>query len=311
MINDQQKIALEAFDAKHIGLSKGALSFALIITRKLKSKKFPINADDFRTAQEGQVAGLGGSAIRKILESHGIDRILSDEGGRTSRGNMGRMRAYAETLNALWRNKILNLDEAEKFWIQQVLVYFDSQPFTFKLDPSKSLRFSIRHLLAQAVERQREAKGTMYAGAVMQHLVGAKLDLIGEGKIEHHGFSVADAPSNRSGDFLIGDVAIHVTTAPTDALLRKCQSNLESGLRPIIVTTEDGIGGAKALAKQASLEDRIDVIEIEQFLATNLYEHSKFGRDARTVTVQDLIERYNNIVAKCERDPSLRIEFEP
>lgn len=150
----------------------------------------------------------------------------------------------------------------------------------------------------------------MHAGAVMQHLVGAKLDVIAKGQVDHHGFSVADAPSNRSGDFLIGDVAIHVTTAPGEALIRKCQGNLTSGLRPLIVTTEDGVGGAKALSKQAAVEDRLDVIEIEQFIATNVYEWSVFDRDARPATIKTIIERYNVIVADCESDPSLRIEFE-
>lgn len=309
-MDPRQQAALEAFDAEHIGLSKGSLSFALIITRKIKSKEFPIDADDFRTVNEGQVAGLGGSAVRKILKDHGIERILSDEGGRTSRGNMGRMRAYADVLNSLWRQGALDLDAAERFWVERVNTYFDAQPFTFKLDPSKSLRFCVRHLLAQGVARQREIKGTMYAGAIMQHLVGSKLDLVTEGKVDHNGFSVADAPSNRSGDFLIGDVAVHVTTAPTEALIRKCQGNLESGLRPLIITTEDGLGGAKALAKQAALEDRIDVMEIEQFVAANVYERSGFARDARPTIVQEIISRYNKIIADCESDPSLRIEFE-
>src|SRR4051812_9632093 len=223
---------------------------------------------------------------------------------------MGRMRAYADVLNALSRQNALDLEEAERFWVERVKAYFDSQPFTFKLDPSKSLRFCVRHLLAQGAARQRETKGTMYAGAIMQHLVGAKLNLITEGKVDHYGFSVADAPSNRSGDFLIGDVAIHVTTVPTEALVRKCQGNLEGGLRPLIVTTEDGLGGAKALAKQAVLEDRIDVIEIEQFVAAKIYEWSGFASEKRPTTVHGLIDQYNKIVADCESDPSLRIEFE-
>src|SRR3954468_22581803 len=184
-MNSRQQAALEAFDAEHIGLSKGALSFALIMTRRLRTKDFPIDADDFRTAQEGQVAGLGGSAVRKILKDHGIERILSDEGGRTSRGNMGRIRAYADVLNALSRQNALDLEAAERFWVERVKAYFDSQPFTFKLDPSKSLRFCVRHLLAQGVAKQRETKGTMYAGTIIQHLVGAKLNLITEGKVDH------------------------------------------------------------------------------------------------------------------------------
>lgn len=302
--------AMEAFDTEHIGLSKGSLSLALILTRMAKSKTFPLNQGDFVTGKAGQVAGLGGGAVKKILADHGVDRILSSEGGRTSRGNMERMIAYVAIMNRLAAADALNLDAIETFWVGRVLAYFDALPFTFKLDPARSLRACVRDLLAQAVERQREVRGTMYAGAVMQHLVGAKLDYISNGALAHYGFAAADAPSNRAGDFLIGDVAMHVTTAPGEALIRKCQGNLSSGLRPLIVTTEDGVGGAKALAKQAALDDGFDVIEIEQFIATNVYEWSAFDRDRRPLAVRDIIDRYNRIVAECENDPSLRIEFD-
>lgn len=301
---------LIAFDAEHVGLSKGSLSLALILTRNAKAKTFPLDQADFLTARGGQVAGLGGPAVKRILGDHGVERILSTEGGRTSRGNMERMVAYLAVLNAIHARDALDLDDVEKYWVRRTLAYFDAQPFTFKLDPAKSLRACVRDLLAQAVERQREVRGTMYAGAVMQHLVGAKLDYVTKGTLEHHGFAVADAPSNRSGDFLIGDVAIHVTTAPGEALIRKCQANLSTGLRPLIITTDDGVGGAKALSKQAGVDDRLDVIEIEQFIATNVYEWSAFDRDARPVAVRDIIDRYNRIIADCESDPSLRIEFD-
>lgn len=305
-----QREVLKAFDDQHIGLSKGSLSLVLILTRNAKAKGFPLDKAEFVTARGGQVAGLGGPAVKRILNDHGVERILSTEGGRTSRGNMERMGAYIDVLNALSAQGLLNLENAERYWVERTQAYFDALPFTFKLDPARSLRACVRDLLAQAIARQREVKGTMYAGAVMQHLVGAKLDYVTKGTATHHGFSVADAPSNRSGDFLIGDVAIHVTTAPGEALIRKCQGNLSLGLRPLIVTTEDGVGGAKALSKQAGMDDRLDIIEIEQFIATNVYEWSVFQRDARPTAVQDIIERYNRIVTAVESDPSLRIEFE-
>jgi hypothetical protein len=305
-----QRKLLEAFDAQHIGPSKGSLSLCLIVTRMAKTKKFPLQKDDFLTASGGQVAGLGGPAVKKILTDHHVDRILSTEGGRTSRGNIERMNAYLDVLNELSERGELDLDAAEAYWVERTLAYFDAQPFTFKLDPSRSLRACVRDLLGQAVERQREARGTMYAGAIMQHLVGAKLDHVTKGAVKHHGFAVADAPSARSGDFLIGDVAIHVTTAPGEALIRKCQANLGAGLRPLIITTEDGTGGAQALAKQAGVDDRLDVIEIEQFITTNVYEWSAFEKNARPSAVRDIVERYNRIVSECETDPSLVIEFE-
>lgn len=305
-----QRQVLTTFDEQHIGLSKGSLSLVLILTRNAKAKDFPLDKTEFVTAKGGQVVGLGGPAVKKILTDHGVERILSTEGGRTSRGNMERMGAYIDVLNDLSAQDLLDLEDAERYWVERTQAYFDALPFTFKLDPARSLRACVRDLLVQAVARQREVKGTMYAGAVMQHLVGAKLDYVTKGGATHHGFSVADAPSNRSGDFLLGDVAIHVTTAPGEALIRKCQGNLSLGLRPLIVTTEDGVGGAKALSKQAGVDDRLDIIEIEQFIATNVYEWSVFERDARPTAVQDIIERYNRIVADVESDPSLRIEFE-
>jgi hypothetical protein len=148
----------------------------------------------------------------------------------------------------------------------------------------------------------------MVAGAVMQHLVGAKIErALPEAKIKHEGFSVADAPAGRKGDFLIGDTAIHVTTAPTEALIRKCCDNLAQNLRPLIITTQSGVGGAVALAKNANVAERIDILEIEQFVATNVYEWSTFQQTKRALTVRHLVDTYNRIIDQCETDPSLKI----
>lgn len=305
-----QQNLLERFDAAHIGLSKGALSFALIVTRNMMGRRFPVDLDEFKTENEGQVAGLGGGAVKRILKDHGIVRVLSSEGGRTSRGNMGRLRAYLDILNDLAARGELDLQAAERFWIDRVNLYFDARPFSFKLESAKSIRYSFRQLIAQAYARQREGSGTMYAGAVMQHLVGAKLAWVFGETVQHHSASTADAPSNRSGDFQIGDMAIHVTTAPTPALIDKCRANLDADLRPLIITTTDGLGGAKASAADKGLEDRIDVIEFEQFMSANLFERGGLGRDQRRATIADLIARYNDIVGRIETDPSLRIEFD-
>jgi hypothetical protein len=145
--------------------------------------------------------------------------------------------------------------------------------------------------------------------AVMQHLVGAKLDCaLGEGIVQHNGFTTADEPSGRAGDFLTGDVAIHVTAAPGESLVAKCVSNLNDGLRPMIVTVEKGVQAAEVAAESAEVAGRIDVFEIEQFIALNLYEIGKFKAEGRRHAVDDLIKRYNEIVGAVEPDPSLRIE---
>jgi len=299
---------LAAFADKNAMKGKGALSLALVLTRRSKHKDMPLNSQDFLTRQGGQVAGMGKSAVQSILKEHGIQRVLAEEAGRTSRGSIARMHAYLEFLNRLHAEGMLDLDSIEQWWIDCVKAYFASQPFRLKLDPSKSLRNAIHELLDAAFSRQKQVPGMMIAGAVMQHLVGARLETLSIlTEIEHRGFSVADSPGGRKGDFLIRDAAIHVTTAPTEALIRKCLDNLAEGLRPVIVTTESGMGGANALARNAGLAERIDILEVEQFIATAIYEKSEFSESKRAIAVRDLLERYNAIVDMSESDPSLKV----
>ena len=185
-----------------------------------------------------------------------------------------------------------------------------SKPLRLRVDPSKSLRHIIRELITAALDRQKESLGMMIAGAVVEHLVGAKLEIaLPDVTIRHKGFAVTDAPSGGKGDFLVGNSAIHVTTAPTEALLRKCSRNLGENLRPIVITTEIGAGGAEALAANAGILDKVDILEIEQFMATNVYKWSRFVQEKRAVTIGELVEAYNRIIDECETDHSLKISL--
>ena len=280
----------------------------LVITRVAAKQKPPYTPNDFLTPQGGQVAGLGRAAVQSILADHSITRVLAEEGGRTSRGSINRMRAYLDLLNCLSNKGVIDFGEIEKWWIDRVKKYFASKPFTLKIDPSKSLRNIVAELVETAFIRQRECQGTMIAGAVVQHLVGAKLEIaLPKARIEHKGFSVADAPGGRKGDFLVGDTAIHVTTAPSEALIRKCLDNLNENFRPLIITTQSGSGGAQALAKNADIEDRVDILEVGQFVSTNIYEWSNFESSQRPLKIRDLVRAYNRIIERTETDPSLKI----
>jgi hypothetical protein len=204
---------------------------------------------------------------------------------------------------------LVDLDRIEAHWIEGVYAFFAGKPFTIKLDASRSLRHVVRDILEQAVERQKGAPGMYYAGAVLQHLVGAKLDCaLGQGKFEHNSFSTADAPGQRAGDFFVGDVAIHVTTSPGEAVIERCRENLNDGYKPVLVTMQRGMTVAEGLADNKGLADRIDIFEIEQFVALNLYELGEFAADGRRVAVTDVVNRYNEIVEDVETDPSLKIE---
>ena len=66
---------------------------------------------------------------------------------------------------------------------------------------------------------------------------------------------------------------------------------------------------AEGLAANAGIADRLDIFEIEQFVALNLYELGKFRESVRRTIVGELVDRYNKIVGEVETDPSLRIEL--
>jgi hypothetical protein len=301
--------ALKAYQDSAGIKEKGALSTVLKVTEHAKNMGLPLDYKKLMTTKGGQVKGPGVS-VKAILQRHGINRKLSSEGGRTSRGSIDTMRNYVNELNRLAAEGPLDLNEVERYWAQAVEEYFRRQPFKINLDGNRSLRLLVRDIVGQADKRQTEAPGMMIAGAVMQHLVGAKLDCALEiGQFEHNSFSTSDAQSGRAGDFSIGDVAIHVTTSPGEGVVQRCKENLDEGLRPIIVTTARGLSAAEVLAENAGIGDRVDVFEVEQFVALNLYELGKFAAEGRKVAVGDLVARYNEIVKEVETDPSLMIEI--
>lgn len=282
---------------------------ALVVTQHAR-KGLPIDPDSLITDGGGQVLGLGKGAVQNILNRHGITRVLAAEGGRTSRGSLNRMREYMGFLNGLAKDEAVDLDAIEDFWIEQVHAFFAGKPFKIRLDASRSLRTIIRGILQQAEDRQKNSPGMYYAGAVLQHLVGAKLDCaLGEGQFEHNSFSTSDQQSGRAGDFFIGDVAIHVTTSPSEAVIERCRDNLDDGFRPILVTLQKGLQVAEGLAENKGLGDRIDIFEIEQFVALNIYELASFGADGRKTAVTDIVKRYNEIIEEVETDRSLCIEL--
>lgn len=303
--------ALAALCKKHPKfLKKGGLCVALVVTETAKAKGLPLEPESLRTEEGGQVSGLGKAAVQNILEAHGITKVLAEEGGRTSRGSLGLMSDYVGCLNELHEQGLIELSEALAWWIEKVRVHFASEGPKFHFDIGKSLRANIEDLLTQAQELQADAGGTNYVGAMLQHLVGAKLDVVlGEGKIQHHGSSVADHSTERKADFQIEAVAIHVTTHPSEALVRKCASNLQSGLKPLIITVDDGVSGATFLLNNSDLAERVDVLDVGQFLTANIYERSLFKAADCKITLVNLLERYNEIVASCETDPSLQIKL--
>ena len=302
---------LRMFQTENNISTKGPLSIVVQFTRMVGGKKFPLNPDDYRTGGQGQVAGLGGGNLRKILKEHGIAQVLASEGGRTSRGSMGLMIKYVDFLNEWNTEEPIDFNVVEEFWAEQVREYFRNQPFILAADATKTIEANFDELFEQARKKQYQNPGTQYLGTVLQHLVAAKLSIIlPEGSVACHGASVADAPTERSGDFVVNNTIIHCTTAPSAPLIEKCATNLRGGYHSIIITIFERVRTALDLASDAGLGGRVEVWDVQQFLSTNIYEHCLFDETNRNSAISRIVDRYNEIIAANETDPSLRIEFE-
>lgn len=187
---------------------------------------------------------------------------------------------------------------------------FLNKSMEFSYNADWSIGTNVEDLIEQAKTIQEQSGDKNFVEAMLQHLVGAKLDIVlGTGKIQHHGFSVADLSTERNGDFQVDLVTFHVTTHPTEALMQKCTQNLRNGLKPVVVTIDEGVTGAKFLLKNSRVEERVDVLDAIQFLTANVYEHSVFQASHYKPTMTTLLQRYNEIVVNCETDPALTIAF--
>ena len=297
----------EFFKENKMG-TKGTLCLGLVVSREAYVKGLPLAFDSLLTENKGQISLLGKAHVQKILSDYGINRVLAEEGGRTNRGNMGLAKRYVDFLNA--QNYTTNqLKIIEGWWIERVKEFFASKPLVLKLDAAKSMRAVVRELISSAEKRQASSKGSTIVGTILQHLVGAKLSLILPTAPKNHGASVSDATSGRDGDFVFEDIVIHVTTSPGEAVIRKCQRNLDDGKRPILITVYKKVPVAEGLADDYSISHRIDIFDIEQFLASNFYELGRFAPIGRKETATKLIAAYNAIIDSCETDHSLKIVF--
>ena len=233
---DKLERRLRRFVQEHRFTTKGPLSLAVILTRRVKEMRFPIDPDSLLTDGGGQVRGLSGGTLRSILSEHGIHKTLSKEAGRTSRGSIDNARKYVAELNALSRLKAFDLDRIEGFWIARIRDYFAAKPLRLSQRAGESVTAMVNELLLQTRAREAEETGHTITGTVLQHLVGAKIEVVAGANLQHHSAAEADTSARRAGDYEYGNIAIHVTTHVSDDLIRKCKRNAEAGMRPWIVT---------------------------------------------------------------------------
>ncbi len=94
-----------------------------------------------------------------------------------------------------------------------------------------------------------------------------------------------------------------------EAVIHKCQRDLDDGKRPVVITTSNYVLAFGELVDICGLAGYIDVFDIEQFLAIYLYELGGVTFVERTEIVRRLIDIYNAIVESSETGPSVKIRI--
>jgi len=291
-------------------MNTNVMNAGLIVSRMM-AEGIPI--DDARLYSDGksQVRGLSGSTISKILEQHGETRIFTREGGRTSRGTINLAAAFRDVLNSVQLQENVTVNTApisyqlEEFFTRCVrLDYFDKQRITVEIDHTKPVSSVISDILKAAAERSDKP-----TGAVLQHLIGAKLQLrFPDITIGNDRANAADMHTDREGDFQVGTTAFHVTTAPMEKLISRCVENKRAGYRPIILTLESKVLAARQMADNVGMSEQISVQAAENFVGNNIEEIAVFDGDKIREGLARLIRTYNERINRIEVDKSLMID---
>lgn len=296
--------------AKSGSINTNVMNAGLIVSRMM-ADGMPITDERLYSEGKSQVRGLSGSTILKILEQHGETRVFTREGGRTSRGTIFLAAAFRDVLNNTQVNENEPVDAAlvsnqlEAFFTQCVrLDYFDKQRITVDLDYSKPVSSVVSDILKAAAERSDKP-----TGAVLQHLIGAKLQLrFPDVKIGNDRANAADLHTDREGDFQVGTTAFHVTTAPMEKLITRCVENKRAGYRPVILTLESKVIAARQMADNVGMSEQIAVQAAETFIGNNIEEIAIYDGDKIREGLARLIRTYNTRINAIEIDKSLMID---
>ncbi len=313
---DKQQQALNLFDLwfkslkvvkTNNGPAIGTIATTLVLLDRLKSN-FNLNFDSHIAEGGAQIKGTSGTKVAAILKSFGETRPFAKEGGRTNRGGQGDIRPLfielaklnLDLLSPEERNSILV--SFQRYLVDKVRDYHNRQKIKLVFDPKLSTWLTIKQLIEDA---KREGK----AGYVAQHLVGAKLQLrFPSITISNESASTADKPTNRQGDFTIGDTVFHVTVAPMQAVFEKCKQNLAEGLKVYLLVPDGKLAAARQMAEEFC-NGHIAVESLESFVSQNIEEISSFNSQQLKTNVTNLIHIYNQRVDAVEIDKSLMIEL--
>jgi hypothetical protein len=236
--DDRKKEALQQFgewcdNQKQQGdLPVRSRVYAALVTLDRLLDDYNLDRQVHTTSSGAQVKMQTPHNVSKILARFGETRPIPAEAGRTSSGSL---HAVEELLEALQltsldesgneaRNAVLTRMMEHLVWVAGEYAEDECHErarIEVEYDPTRNAT----QIIADALDTAENN-----AGAVAQHLIGAKLQLRLDGiDIPNHGYSTADVQTGRRGDFQINDSVFHVTVAPMDGHYKKCVKDLRAG----------------------------------------------------------------------------------
>ena len=313
---------------KYTGLPiKGRLYGALVVLSNLKESDAKsvwsyINTQGVTSTDKGthfgdrSIKGHTSNKIKLALSKLGKPELIPNSGGEAGRTSTGTKRAglgIIEIVNSFTRrgedhSSILAIGEQvvdllNGFVVEQLLKHAEIGGIEISYVQSETIGAYVSKLINYPVSKP---------GAVLQHLVGAKLEMRyrsqPEINIAHHSSATADLQTNRLGDFDIGNSVIHVTKSPTVDHFQKAYQNAKSGRTVYVLIPENKLGMTAATVDiDSSYKSKVNVYSIEQFITQNIDELSLFRKEISLVSLLDMLKIYNQLVQEYENDNSLKI----
>lgn len=288
--------------------AKGTVAAALHVLERLKVE-FDLDVQCHLAKKGAQIAGLSGKRVSQLLLLFGEERTLSAVGGRSNRGTPGDIAALLQMIHGL------NLSNENKATREHILTLMQEHLVRVHICKYFAIRrvkavFNANSATSTAITSIiDDARHSGKAGAVAEHLVGAKLALrFPHIVVRNKGYAVKDQQHGFAGDFEIGTTVFHVTMSPMPELFTKLRDDIASGRRVYLIVPAEKVEGSRQNADTIGT-DRIEVVAVETFIATNIDEMAEFDGNTLRSGFRRLLMKYNDRVAEVEVDNSLLIDI--
>jgi DNA (cytosine-5)-methyltransferase 1 len=298
---------------------KGRVYAALVVINNIVLGQWDIS-DLHKAVSTDVELFFGERALRNHTERR-VKLILSDhdrkghyvEGGRTSGGTkkaalefIWLIRDFVEKLNLLNDKEVV---DASLIYLTEKLLEIHDK---YEMLGGININYNASELISQYISKIINCK-VGNPGAVLQHLVGAKLERRFRNtnvKIKHHSSSAADKQTGRHGDFEINTTVFHVTKILNEGHVKKANRNVSNGRDVyILIPMENELHAGLTIKNEKgdAFLKKVQIISIEKFIGQNLDEMAVFDKTSSREELKKLLEVYNELIDNYEGDNSLKV----